>query len=51
MEITVRKSTDREIEAMKTKPVWTCDISEFNWSYDDKETCLLIEGEVTSAPV
>ena len=46
MEILVRKPTDREIEAMKTNLVWTCDISEFLWSYDDKETCLLIEGEV-----
>ena len=46
MDIIVRKPTDREIEAMKTKPIWTCDVSEFNWSYDDKETCLLIEGEV-----
>jgi len=47
MEIQVRKPTDREIAAMKTKPVWTCEVSEFYWNYDDMETCLLIEGDVT----
>ena len=47
MEITVRKPTDMEISGMKTKPVWTCGISEFDWYYDSEETCLIIEGEVT----
>ena len=47
MDIIIRKPTDREIAAMKTKPVWTCDISEFDWSYDSEETCLIIEGDVT----
>ena len=47
MEIVVRKPTDREIEGMKTKPVWTCDVSEFSWHYDKEETCLVIEGDVT----
>jgi len=46
MNILVRKPNDREIAAMKTKPVWTCEASEFEWHYDEKETCLLIEGEV-----
>ncbi|MBC8214483.1 MAG: cupin domain-containing protein [Candidatus Marinimicrobia bacterium] len=27
-------------------PIWTCDISEFDWEYDDRESCLIIEGEV-----
>ena len=47
MDISVRKPTDREIEAMKTKPVWTCGVSKFDWHYDSEETCLIIEGEVT----
>jgi uncharacterized cupin superfamily protein len=47
MDIIIRKPTDREIEAMKSKPVWTCGVSEFDWSYDSEETCLIIEGEVT----
>ena len=47
MEILVSKPTDREIEVMKSKPVWTCGVSEFDWYYDSEETCLIIEGEVT----
>ena len=46
MSILVRKPTDREITAMKTKPVWTCEVSDFEWKYDERETCLIIEGEV-----
>jgi uncharacterized cupin superfamily protein len=46
MDIIIRKPTDREISAMKTKPVWTCGISEFDWHYDEEETALIIEGEV-----
>jgi len=47
MEILVRKPTEKEVEVMKSKPVWSCDISEFDWFYDSSETCLIIEGEVT----
>jgi uncharacterized cupin superfamily protein len=47
MDITVKKPTDREIAAMKSKPIWTCEISQFDWSYDQEETCLIIEGNVT----
>ena len=31
-------------------PIWTCEESSFDWTYDDKETCLLLEGEVTVTP-
>jgi uncharacterized cupin superfamily protein len=27
-------------------PIWTCEISEFDWEYSDQETCLLLDGEV-----
>jgi uncharacterized cupin superfamily protein len=47
MDIIIRKPTDREIETMKSKSVWTCGVSEFDWFYDSEETCLVIEGEVT----
>jgi len=47
MDIIIRKPNDREIAGMKTKPVWTCDISEFSWHYDSEETCLIVEGNVT----
>jgi uncharacterized cupin superfamily protein len=46
MDIIIRKPTDSQISAMKTKPVWTCGVSEFDWSYDEDETALIIEGEV-----
>ena len=49
MEITVRKPTGREIAAIKSKPIWTCEVSEFEWDYKEEETCLIIEGEVIGA--
>ena len=27
-------------------PIWECGISEFSWSYSDKETCYILEGEI-----
>ena len=47
MEIIVRKPTEQEVVEMKSNPVWTCKVSEFDWYYDSEETCLIIEGEVT----
>jgi len=47
MEILVRKPTEGEVVEMKSKPTWTCGISEFDWYYDSQEICLIIEGEVT----
>ena len=35
---------------IKNWPIWTCEASSFEWTYDDKETCLLLEGEVTVTP-
>ncbi len=31
-------------------PVWTKEVSEFPWSYDEKETCYFLEGEVIVTP-
>jgi len=47
MEITVRKATEADKTAMQSKPIWGCDVSEFDWYYDSEETALIIEGEVT----
>ena len=47
MEIIVRKPTESEEFEMRLMPVWECGISEFDWYYDSKETCLLFEGDVT----
>lgn len=27
-------------------PVWECEVSRFDWEYDQKETCYLVEGDV-----
>jgi len=31
-------------------PIWTKEVSEFPWSYDDPETCYFLEGEVIVTP-
>jgi len=31
-------------------PVWEKEVSRFDWSYDDKETCYLLEGKVVVEP-
>ena len=31
-------------------PIWEKEVSEFPWHYDEKETCYLLEGDVTVAP-
>ena len=43
------ESTIEEL-GIKKWPIWTCEASSFDWTYHDKETCLLIEGEVTVSP-
>jgi len=31
-------------------PIWTKEVSEFPWTYDEQETCYLIEGDVVVKP-
>ena len=31
-------------------PIWGCDISTFPWTYDQRETCLILDGQVTVTP-
>ena len=31
-------------------PIWCCGVSEFPWAYDTRETCYLLEGDVTVTP-
>ena len=35
---------------VKGWPIWTKEESEFPWSYDETETCYLLEGEVEVTP-
>ena len=30
---------------MKSWTIWECEPSKFKWNYDDKEICLIIEGQ------
>jgi hypothetical protein len=49
MSIEVRKPKSGELESLGVGswPIWTCEPSRFEWSYDDRETCYILEGEVT----
>lgn len=48
MNIQIRKISDQEIEKLGIKnwPVWSKEVSEFDWYYDSNEMCYFIEGEV-----
>ena len=48
MNITISQLTDKQIEerGVLSWPIWSCDVSEFDWEYDQKESCLLLEGKV-----
>lgn len=51
--ITVTSNPDAaELQSLGVSnwPIWTCGVSSFPWSYDEQETCLLLEGEVTVTP-
>jgi len=45
-DIIVKKPSDQEAVDCKTWPIWQCESSTFDWAYTEKETCLLIEGNV-----
>ena len=48
MNIIISQLTDKEIEeqGVLSWPIWSCEVSEFDWEYSERESCLLIEGEV-----
>ena len=43
-------STIEEL-GIKNCSMWAFEVSCFDWTYDDKESCFLLEGEVTVTPV
>jgi uncharacterized protein len=47
MSVEIRKPTEAEKREASSWPIWTKEVSEFPWHYDERETCLLLEGEVT----
>ena len=44
--ITVVKPLPDEIADMKSQPIWEKEASVFDWTYDEPETALVIEGKV-----
>ena len=48
MKVKIEKLPDEKITKLGIKawPIWTCEVSEFDWEYGEKESCLLLEGEV-----
>ena len=48
MNIKIDKLTEEEVnnKGVLSWPIWECEVSEFDWEYDQRESCLLLEGEV-----
>lgn len=47
----VKKPTIEEKDEAKNWPIWEKDQSTFPWEYDEKETCLILNGKaVVSYP-
>jgi uncharacterized cupin superfamily protein len=45
MQIEIRKPTRVEIDSANSWPIWSKEISEFPFSYGEKETCLILRGK------
>ena len=48
MKIEISDIAENEIskKGVFSWPIWSCEVSEFDWVYDQQESCLLLEGEV-----
>jgi len=48
MEIKAKRPTQDELDSMGIRkwPIWEKEESNFDWYYDEKETCFFIEGKV-----
>ncbi|MDP6134039.1 MAG: cupin domain-containing protein [Candidatus Marinimicrobia bacterium] len=48
MKIEISDISENEIskKGVFSWPIWSCEVSEFDWDYDQQESCLLLEGEV-----
>ena len=47
MKPTIKKSSEQEKKEAEAWPIWEKEVSEYPWEYSDKETCLILEGDVT----
>ena len=46
IEIKKLSNVEYELQNIKSWPIWTCEISEFDWEYDSQESCYLLDGSV-----
>ena len=46
-DIIVKKPSNEELATAKTWAIWKSEPSKFEWEYTEKETCFIIEGQVT----
>ena len=49
MEIQVEKPNEEKLKSLGvfSWPIWEKEVSRFDWYYSEKETCYILEGEVT----
>ena len=50
--IHVEKPTQEKLRSLNVEewPIWKKEVSEFDWEYDEDETCYLLEGDVIVTP-
>jgi len=48
LNIKITKLTEDEIsrKEIRSWPIWSCGVSEFDWEYGDTESCYILDGEV-----
>lgn len=51
-EIKVKKAEEAELDKLGafSWPIWEKEASTFDWHYDEKETCYILEGKVRVEP-
>jgi uncharacterized protein len=51
MQVEVKKPSQEELDRLGVKswPIWEKEESNFDWHYDSKEVCYLLEGDVEVA--
>ena len=49
MKIKIEKPEKEQLDALQVSnwPIWECSPSTFDWHYNQEETCLILEGEIT----
>ncbi len=50
--ITIERPDESKLQKLGVSswPIWEKEVSRFDWSYDDKETCYILEGKVRVEP-